>query len=84
MEDSKLNELRLIHKDLATYLKNQHEVMSNSILAISAIRTALESNPDLQKAYWASHRALSEDGTFQASQDYENTRQRLLKRLADW
>jgi len=31
MDDSKLSELRLIHKDLATYLNNQHEVMSNSL-----------------------------------------------------
>ena len=40
MDDSKLEELRLIHRELVAYLKKQHETMSNSILAISAIRGA--------------------------------------------
>jgi hypothetical protein len=84
MDDSKLEELRLIHRELVAYLKKQHETMSNSILAISAIRGALESNPDLRKAYSASHRALTEDGTFHPTPDYENTLQKLLERLAEW
>jgi hypothetical protein len=84
MDDAKMEELRLIHRDLATYLKRQHEATNNSILAVAAIRGALASNPDLQKAYKASLRDLTKDGTFQANQDHENTLQNLLKRLAEW
>ena len=42
MDDSKLSELRLIHKDLATYLNNQHEVMSNSVRSWNALGSSLE------------------------------------------
>jgi hypothetical protein len=84
MDDSKIDELRLIHGDLAMYLEKQHEAMSNGILAIAAIRGALASDHGLQKAYKASLRELSEDETFQANQDHENTLQNLLKRLSEW
>jgi hypothetical protein len=84
MDDSKISELRLIHKELATYLEKQHETMSNSILAVSAIRGALASDPALQKAYKASLRDLKEGGTFRENQDDENKFQNLLKKLAEW
>lgn len=85
MDDSKIKELQALHRDLAAYLKIQDEAISNGLLAVAAIRTALESNPDLQKAYKASLRDLSEGGTFQVGPNSSTVvLERLLKRLAEW
>jgi hypothetical protein len=84
MDDSKLEELRLIHRDLAKYLKKQHEAVSNGLLTMAALRMTLDSDPVFRKSYKTNLRALLEDGTFQASPTSENTLQTLLKRLADW
>lgn len=84
MDDAKLAELRLIHKDLAAYLKEQHEAMSNSILAVAAIRGALANNPTLQKSYRASLQDLTNDGTTQPALIFEQVLLRLLKRLEEW
>jgi hypothetical protein len=84
MDDSKLSELRLIHQDLAKYLKDQHEAMSNSILAVAAIREVLRQNPALQKSYEESLRDLKADGTIQPTPALEQTLLSLLERLAEW
>ena len=84
MDDSKITELRHIHRNLAKYLKKQHKANSNCLLAVAAIREALKIHPDLQKAYRASLRDLSEGGTALANQDSTNTLETLLKSLAEW
>jgi hypothetical protein len=84
MDDSKIADLRQIHRNLAKYLKKQHKANSNCLLAVAAIREALKSHPELQKAYKASLRDLSEGGTALADQDSTNTLETLLKSLTGW
>ena len=84
MDDSKIKELRLIHKDLAAYLKKQHEAMSNCLLTAAALRKSLDSDPTLRKLYKTNRRALLTDETFQAGLSPSTSLERLLKKLAEW
>jgi hypothetical protein len=84
MDDSKIVELRTILKNLAVYLKDQHEATKNSILAVAAIRGAVASNPPLQKSYEASLRDLKDAGTIQPSPALEQTLLTLLRKLDEW
>jgi len=83
MDDAKVKELRLLHRELASYLKNQHKITNNCILAVAAIRGGLASDSALQKAYKASL-AQVKAGSFLVDQGYENTHQTLLKKLKEW
>jgi hypothetical protein len=84
MNDPKIEELRLLHKDLAAYLKQQHEAVSNCLLTVAALRKTVETRTDLHEAYKAKIRELSEDETFRASLSSSNTLENLLQRLEDW
>jgi len=84
MDDSRLNELRLLHRDLAAHLKEQHQVINNNTIAIAAIRKVLETRPDLQKSYKESLRDLKDDATIQPTPSYTHVFERLLKRLSEW
>lgn len=77
-------ELRLIHRDLAAYLKAEREVLNNNELAISAIRQVLDCDPAFQKAYKASLQDLIDGGTVLPKDSPDSILPRLLKRLAEW
>ena len=83
MDAPKINELRILHRDLAAYLEKQHEVLNNCIVAVAAIRGALATDPALQEAYKASLEEVKV-GIFLVDQGYENTHQTILKKLKDW
>ena len=84
MNDSKVKELRTLHKELAAYLKQQHEAVNNCLLTVVALRKAVETQADLRAIYKAKVQQLSEDETFRATSDSSNTLETLLQRLADW
>jgi len=84
MDDLKIKELRLIHKDLASYLKKQHEAMSNCLITAAALRMTLNSDPNLRKLFETNRRSLLTDETFQAGLSPSTSLENLLKRLTDW
>jgi hypothetical protein len=84
MGDVKMEELRLIHRDLAAYLKKQHEAMSNCLLTVAALRKSVETRTDLHEAYKAKVQELAKDEIFRGSLGSTNTLETLLQRLADW
>jgi phosphoenolpyruvate carboxylase len=84
MNDKKIAELQNIHKRLAAYLKKQHEVTSNCILAVAAIREVLRQNPTLQKSYEENLRDLEGVLTIQQNQDHGQTLGVLLRELEPW
>jgi|HubBroStandDraft_1064217.scaffolds.fasta_scaffold699834_1 hypothetical protein len=84
MDGSKIEGLRAIHRDLAVYLKKQHEAMSNCLLTAAALRKTLDSDPNLRKSYKTNRQALLTDETFQAGLSPSTSLERLLRRLAEW
>lgn len=84
MDAPKINELRLLHKDLATYLEKQHKILNNSLLAVAALRMTVDTDPTLRKLYWTNLRDIAKGGIFLTDRDYANTLESLLKKLKDW
>lgn len=53
MDDSKVQELRLIHHDLAKVISAQQEVIATLRLVVAAIQKTLANDPDLSEKYGA-------------------------------
>jgi hypothetical protein len=84
MDDPKIDELRLIHKDLTTYLEQQHEAMRHCLLTVVALRKTVETRTDLHEAYKTKVLELAKYHTFQGSLSSSDTLETLLRRLTDW
>jgi hypothetical protein len=84
MDDPKIKELRLIHKDLATYLSKQRKILNNSLLAVAALRMTVENYPIQRRLYRTNLRDIAKGGIFLTDLDYANTLESLLKRLKEW
>jgi hypothetical protein len=84
MDASKVKELQAIHKDLAAYLKAEHEAIGNCLLTVAALRKAVETHTGLRVVYRAKVQELSEDEIFQAGLSPSNRLESLLRRLKDW
>jgi predicted ThiF/HesA family dinucleotide-utilizing enzyme len=84
MDESKIDELRLIHRDLARLLGEQHEVILSQRLVIVALQRTVEGDPALSKKYVACLQALKSDPSARPNPMQAGFVQKLLDRLKNW
>ena len=84
MDDSKLDELRLIHRDLARFLGEQHEIILSHALVISAIRQTLQGDPALSAKYEANLQSLKAAGHARPNPMQAGLVHKFLNQLKNW
>jgi hypothetical protein len=84
MDDTKMEALRLILRELAEYLREQHQVITNQTTAIGAIRQAFEGDSALSKLYRDSLRDLIYDETIRPNLVRSQVFETLVKKLSEW
>jgi hypothetical protein len=84
MEDSKLNELRSILRDLSWLLGQQQEIILSQTAVIGAIRLTLESDPALSKTYAANLQSLKGGAHGKPDQAATALASGLLHRMTQW
>ena len=84
MDDAKLNELRLILRDLSWLLGQQQEIILSQTAVIGAIRMTLESDPALSKKYAANLQSLKGNEHKKPDQAAMNLAAGLLHRMQQW
>ncbi len=67
MDDSKVNELRIIHKELAQYLVEQSEIILILRKVVAAIQQTLDNDSAAQGGHSALSKAYKENFAAQAS-----------------
>lgn len=84
MDETKLNELRSILRDLSWLIGQQQEIILSQTAVIGAIRTTLENDPDLSKTYAANLQSLR--GGVHGKPDQTGTAMAagLLHRMTQW
>jgi hypothetical protein len=84
MDDVKIQELRVLHNDLARLLSQQHEVILSTANVVGAIRQTLEGDPALSKKYAANLESLKLNAQLQPNPMQAGVLQGLLRRLREW
>lgn len=84
MNDAKLNELRLILRDLSWLLGRQQEIILSQVSVIGAIRMTLENDPAVSKKYAANLQSLKGNAHRKPDQAAMNLASGLLHRMKEW
>ena len=84
MDEAKVQKLQLIHRELARYLREQHEVINNQTLVIAAIRKTVEVDSVLGARYKENLQSLKADATIQPNPMQAGVLGKLLDDLANW
>jgi hypothetical protein len=83
MEQAKIDELKIIHRDLAELLEKQHEFVLEVAPIVRAICQTLEGEASLGGKYKAHHQRLIKSSLDQTNREAVHVQQ-VLKRLKDW
>jgi hypothetical protein len=86
MDESKVDELRRILRDLAWLVGQQQEIILSQTAVIGAVRMTLEGNPDLAKKYAANLQSLKDAAHKRQNLDQAavNMASDLLRRMQQW
>jgi hypothetical protein len=84
MDDSKIEELRNIHRDIARFLGEQHEIILSHALVISAIRETLQGDPALSGKYEANLQSLKDAEHARPNPTQAGMVRGILRRLSEW
>lgn len=84
MDDSKVNDLRSILRDLSWLLGQQQEIILSQAVVSGAIRMTLEGDPALSKKYEANLQSLKGSGRAKPDQAAMGLTATLLQRMKSW
>ena len=84
MDEEKIEELRLMHHDLAKFLGDQHELLLSHMLVIAALRKTLEGSSTLAKKYAENLASIKSDASALPSPTQLGVAQTLLRKLRSW
>ena len=84
MDESKIEELRSIHRDLARYLGEQHETIEGMAVVIGALRKTIEDDSVLSKKYKVHFQSLTSNESGQPNRVQAGILHEFLTRLRNW
>ncbi|WP_263352848.1 hypothetical protein [Acidicapsa acidisoli] len=84
MDDSKLEELRTIHRELARLIGNHQEAIEGFAIVIAALRKTLQGDPTLSEKYEANFQVLQADESSRPTPQQAGMVQGILRNLSEW
>ncbi|MGC1361815.1 MAG: hypothetical protein WA419_07640 [Silvibacterium sp.] len=84
MDDTKLDELRSILRDLSWLIGQQQEIILAQTSVIGAIRITLQNDPDLSKKYAANLQSLKDGAHGKPDLAAMSLASGLLDRMTQW
>ena len=84
MDETKIQDLRRLHGELARYLGEQHETIEGMAIVIGALRQTIEGDPDLSGKYAAHYESLKSSESARPNPMQAGVLQGFLNRLRNW
>ena len=86
MDDLKVQELRILHRDLARFLGEQYKSVEGMSVIVAALRKTMEGDPNLVAKYRANLQSLKDAASAKKApqSSAENAASGFLNRLSSW